>query len=195
MPRREAILISDFQRGGWQGGEGVRLPDGAVLTPVVDHRHGKEQPRDRAGLAAAVGVPEPAADHGDDRRRQSHRRRGVERRDHARNRRPRDPVPARQRRGPGIGVDHVRSRHRRRPQRARDGASRRRRARARQRVPFRRVAGRSGRRHHRRDARDRAEHEPVSDPRRRGQRGAAHRRQGPPGRLALERGPRGRRRS
>jgi hypothetical protein len=33
-PRREAILISDFQRGGWQGGEGVRLPDGAVLTPV-----------------------------------------------------------------------------------------------------------------------------------------------------------------
>ena len=34
VPRREAILISDFQRGGWQGGEGVRLPDGAALTPV-----------------------------------------------------------------------------------------------------------------------------------------------------------------
>jgi hypothetical protein len=34
VPRREAILISDFQRSGWQGGEGVRLPDGAVLTPV-----------------------------------------------------------------------------------------------------------------------------------------------------------------
>jgi hypothetical protein len=33
IPRREAILISDFQRGGWQGGEGVRLPDGAVLKP------------------------------------------------------------------------------------------------------------------------------------------------------------------
>ena len=42
VPRREAVLISDFQRGGWQGGEGVRLPDGAVLTPVVDHRHGQE---------------------------------------------------------------------------------------------------------------------------------------------------------
>ena len=28
LPRREAILISDFQRSGWQGGEGVRLPDG-----------------------------------------------------------------------------------------------------------------------------------------------------------------------
>lgn len=34
LPRREGILISDFQRSGWQGAEGVRLPDGAVLTPV-----------------------------------------------------------------------------------------------------------------------------------------------------------------
>ena len=33
LPRKEAILISDFQRAGWQGAEGVRLPDGAVLTP------------------------------------------------------------------------------------------------------------------------------------------------------------------
>ena len=38
LPRREAVLISDFQRSGWQGAEGVRLPDGAVLTtvPVTD---------------------------------------------------------------------------------------------------------------------------------------------------------------
>ena len=35
LPRREAILISDFQRSGWQGAEGVRLPDGALLTPVA----------------------------------------------------------------------------------------------------------------------------------------------------------------
>jgi Aerotolerance regulator N-terminal/von Willebrand factor type A domain len=41
LPRREAILISDFQRGGWQGGEGVRLPDGAVLTPVPIGDSGK----------------------------------------------------------------------------------------------------------------------------------------------------------
>ncbi|HXW08128.1 MAG TPA: BatA domain-containing protein [Vicinamibacterales bacterium] len=34
LPRREVILISDFQRVGWQGAEGVRLPDGVVLTPV-----------------------------------------------------------------------------------------------------------------------------------------------------------------
>jgi len=41
LPRREAILISDFQRGGWQGSEGVRLPDGAVLTPVPVADSGK----------------------------------------------------------------------------------------------------------------------------------------------------------
>ena len=41
IPRREAVLISDFQRGGWQGGEGVRLPDGAVLTPVAISDSGK----------------------------------------------------------------------------------------------------------------------------------------------------------
>jgi hypothetical protein len=34
LPRREAILISDFQRAGWQGAEGVRLPEGAVLMPI-----------------------------------------------------------------------------------------------------------------------------------------------------------------
>ena len=33
LPRREVILISDFQRTGWQGAEGVRLPDRVALTP------------------------------------------------------------------------------------------------------------------------------------------------------------------
>ncbi len=41
VPRREAILISDFQRSGWQGGEGVRLPDGAVLKPEAITDSGK----------------------------------------------------------------------------------------------------------------------------------------------------------
>ena len=38
LPRREAILITDFQRIGWQGAEGVRLPDGSELrtVPVAD---------------------------------------------------------------------------------------------------------------------------------------------------------------
>jgi hypothetical protein len=35
LPRREVILVSDFQRAGWRGADGVRLPDGTVLTPVV----------------------------------------------------------------------------------------------------------------------------------------------------------------
>src|SRR5262245_41651785 len=34
MPRREVILITDFQRSGWSPGEGLRLPSGTVLTPV-----------------------------------------------------------------------------------------------------------------------------------------------------------------
>ena len=33
LPRREVVMISDFQRAGWQGAEGVRLPDGVTLTP------------------------------------------------------------------------------------------------------------------------------------------------------------------
>ncbi|HVE77353.1 MAG TPA: BatA domain-containing protein, partial [Gemmatimonadaceae bacterium] len=31
-PRREVVLISDFQRAGWSAGEEVRLPDGTALS-------------------------------------------------------------------------------------------------------------------------------------------------------------------
>jgi hypothetical protein len=34
LANREVMLISDFQRAGWLGAEGVRLPDGATLTPA-----------------------------------------------------------------------------------------------------------------------------------------------------------------
>lgn len=34
-PRLEAVLVSDFQRAGWRGAEGIRLPPGAVLQPVA----------------------------------------------------------------------------------------------------------------------------------------------------------------
>ena len=34
LPRRETVLVTDFQRSGWQGAEGLRLPDGATLKPV-----------------------------------------------------------------------------------------------------------------------------------------------------------------
>ncbi|MEQ1760981.1 MAG: BatA domain-containing protein [Vicinamibacterales bacterium] len=34
LPRREVLLVSDFQRGGWRGQEGVTLPSGTTVTPV-----------------------------------------------------------------------------------------------------------------------------------------------------------------
>jgi hypothetical protein len=35
LPRREVIIVSDFQRAGWTPGDGLRLPAGTVLTPVA----------------------------------------------------------------------------------------------------------------------------------------------------------------
>lgn len=35
LTRLEAVLVSDFQRSGWHGAEGIRLPPGAVLQPVA----------------------------------------------------------------------------------------------------------------------------------------------------------------
>ena len=32
--RREAVIISDFQRAGWTGSEDARFPEGMTLTPV-----------------------------------------------------------------------------------------------------------------------------------------------------------------
>jgi hypothetical protein len=34
FPRREAVLISDFQRTGWEQREEISLPEGATLTPI-----------------------------------------------------------------------------------------------------------------------------------------------------------------
>jgi hypothetical protein len=34
LPRKEAVLISDFQKTGWQRHEEIHLPEGATLTPV-----------------------------------------------------------------------------------------------------------------------------------------------------------------
>jgi len=35
FPNREAVIISDFQRTGWKGDEGVSFPSGTVVTPVL----------------------------------------------------------------------------------------------------------------------------------------------------------------
>jgi hypothetical protein len=34
-PRREVIIVSDFQRAGWDGGDGVRMPAGTEVTSVA----------------------------------------------------------------------------------------------------------------------------------------------------------------
>jgi Aerotolerance regulator N-terminal/von Willebrand factor type A domain len=35
FPRREVILISDFQRAGWSPGDGLRLPAGTTMSPIT----------------------------------------------------------------------------------------------------------------------------------------------------------------
>jgi len=35
LPRKEAILVSDFQRAGWQPDEAFRLPAGSVFSPIA----------------------------------------------------------------------------------------------------------------------------------------------------------------
>ena len=41
LPGREVVLVTDFQKTGWDGGDGVRLPAGATLVPVdVSERGG-----------------------------------------------------------------------------------------------------------------------------------------------------------
>ena len=35
LPRKHVIVISDFQKGGWDGDEGVRFPEGATVTPIA----------------------------------------------------------------------------------------------------------------------------------------------------------------
>ena len=35
LPRKEVILVSDFQRGGWQPDDTLRLPGGTTVTTAV----------------------------------------------------------------------------------------------------------------------------------------------------------------
>lgn len=35
LPRREVVIVSDFQRGGWRGEEGTRLPARTTVTPAL----------------------------------------------------------------------------------------------------------------------------------------------------------------
>ena len=35
LPRREVVIVSDFQRSGWSPGDGLRLPAGTRVTPIT----------------------------------------------------------------------------------------------------------------------------------------------------------------
>jgi hypothetical protein len=52
LPARELVLVGDFQRTGWTGDEGVRLPSGTSVTPFVI---GSEIPSNQA--VARVTLP------------------------------------------------------------------------------------------------------------------------------------------
>ncbi len=187
LPRREAILITDFQRGGWQGSDGVRLPDGAVLTPMAITDTGKpnlaiapvalqqSEFQDQQRIIVTSGAVNHSASAASDvsisleigGRAIQTRRLNVAASGSAST--TFDPVTVA------------------RAQRPRVRAARRRRARARQRVSFRRLAGGAGPRRDRRARRRAAQQQPVPRASRRGQRNAAHGGQSPSGGLDLER--------
>jgi hypothetical protein len=53
LPHREVILISDFQRGGWKGEEGARLPPNTTLTPVPIQAPAEQPNLSVAGVSLA----------------------------------------------------------------------------------------------------------------------------------------------
>ena len=145
LPRREVVLISDFQRTGWRGEEGARLPQGAVLTPVP------VQGGDGQANLSVTGVSLARSTFSNQERVT------VTAGMINRTERPvtgssitlevggmpvgTKPVHAR---AGGSDVGDVRSGHRQRAQHARHRAARRRCAGGRQHVPLRGVAGRAG---------------------------------------------------
>ena len=75
LPRREVIVVSDFQRSGWDVGEDARLPSGTTITPVdvaspdvqdravraVELRRSMADGRERITVTARVSNVGPAA--------------------------------------------------------------------------------------------------------------------------------------
>ena len=62
--RKEAVLISDFQRAGWTGSEDVHFGEGYTLTPVSVASPRGEQHRDPVDHLRARVVLGPGARHG-----------------------------------------------------------------------------------------------------------------------------------
>ncbi len=187
LPRREVVLITDFQRGGWQGGDGVRLPDGAVLTPVAIADSGKATSRSRRSRCSSPSSRTRSAS----RSRPAWSTTATRRHRASTSRSRSAAAPSRPQRvdvGPRgsasatfdpvtIADRNVRA----------HGAARRRRAGARQRVSFRRLAAGSAGGRDRRARRGAAQRQPLPRARAGRQRDAALRRPRPAGRLAVGR--------
>ena len=88
LKRREAVLISDFQKSGWSGSEDVRFPDGMTLTTVsvADAEHGESggavgdvRARRRSPARSASPSPPGSRNKGDAalNRRAGHARRST----------------------------------------------------------------------------------------------------------------------
>jgi hypothetical protein len=124
--RREIILISDFQRRGWEqtpGRDDVKLPERTTLTPVnvasgepsnlsvtpISLQRTRFENHDRVG--------------GHRRRREPQQQAGVERHAVARGGRQSDPVAAGQRRRRRVEQRDLHAVHRRLAQHARHGAA------------------------------------------------------------------------
>ena len=99
IKRREAVLISDFQRSGWSGSEEVRFPEGMTRQHRVGRVAGHGEPLGAVGHLRARVVLRPGAHHGHRRPQQQGRRAAEGRAGHADHRRPRDPDREGDRRG------------------------------------------------------------------------------------------------
>ena len=92
IKRREAMLISDFQRSGWSGSEDVRFPEGMTLTHRVGRVADDGEPRGAVGGVRALVVLRTGARHRDRRARATRATQPLEgRAGHADDRRPRNP--------------------------------------------------------------------------------------------------------
>ena len=72
LKRREAVLISDFQKAGWGGAEDARFPEGMTLT-TASVASDSVQRLGAVGDVRAVGVRGTGTRGGDGRRRQQRR--------------------------------------------------------------------------------------------------------------------------
>ena len=95
LPRKEAVLISDFQKTGWERREEIHLPEGATLTPISGRGSGRVERVDLQGRLRPPAILRRGACHRDRSRHQPRRGRRHEPAGEAGARRPRHRHAAR----------------------------------------------------------------------------------------------------